>query len=142
MEDFKDCLVNQERVKELFAGCRSDEERYKVLIELGRNVRPLEEKYKVPENVVPGCQSVMHLHAWKEGDCVFFEAESEALVSSGLAQILIRVYSGLKPEVILKCPPDFLHELRLSQSLSPTRANGIYSIHLKMKQEALRLLLN
>lgn len=136
-----ECLEKQKEVESLFLAIPSEEQRYEKIIQLGRSAAPLEEKYKSRENIVPGCQSVMHMHAWMEEGRIFFAAESEALISSGLAQLLIMVYSGVKPEVVLKCPPDYLERLNISASLSPNRANGLYSIHLKMKQQALKLLI-
>ena len=96
----------------------------------------------MPENVVPGCQSVMYLRSYMEGGAVFFEAESEALISSGLAALLVCVYSGELPEAILKCPPDYLEELGIRTSLTPNRTNGLYHIHLRMRQDALKFLVN
>lgn len=140
-EAVKECQLRQEKMKEVFSVCATPEDRYMKIIELGRNAAPLEDKYKVTENIVPGCQSVMHMRTWMEGGRIYFHAESEALISSGLAQVLTGVYSGLRPEAVLKCPPDYLDSLKISGSLSPNRANGLYSIHLKMKQEALKMLI-
>lgn len=83
----------------------------------------------------------MYLHSFLRDGKVFFEGESDALISSGLAAILIRTYNGESPETILKCPPDFLEDLGISASLTPNRANGLYSIHLRMKQDALKWLM-
>lgn len=137
-----ECLDRQKEIVRSFESCENEEKRYEKIIELGRAALPLNDRYKVPENNVPGCQSIMHMHAWMEGERVFFAAESEALISSGLAQLLIKVYSGLTPEAVLKCPPDFLEHLHLKATLSPNRASGLYSIHLKMKQQALKFLVN
>ena len=138
---FESCLARQERMKGLFSSCLSDEEKYEKIICMGKANHPLSEEYKVPGNIVPGCQSRMYLQSTFRDGKVFFEAESDALISSGLAVILIDVYSGETPETILKCAPDYLEALGLSTSLSPSRANGLYSIHLKMKQEALKHLI-
>ena len=73
-------------------------------------------------------------------DKIIFEAESDALISAGLAALLTQVYSGETPEVILKCPPSYIEELGINSSLTPNRASGLYSMHLQMKQEALKLL--
>jgi len=83
----------------------------------------------------------MYLSAKLENGQIIFEADSDALISRGLAVILLLVYSGETAEAILKCPPTFLDELGIAGSLTPGRANGLFSLHLKMKQEALRLLL-
>lgn len=139
---FESCLKKQDGVKALFLACKSQEERYEKIIELGKKNSGVADQYKTPDNIVPGCQSTMYLRAFMKEGRVYFEAESEALISSGLAALLIMVYSGETPETILKCPPDYLESLGISASLTPSRANGLYSIYLKMKQHALKLLVS
>lgn len=135
------CLERQESVKRDFAQLTSEEEKYQKIIALGRAMHPLPPEAKTPENVVKGCQSTMYLASSYRDGKIFFEAESDALISSGLASLLIQVYSGESPETILKCPPNYLEEIGISASLTPNRANGLYSIHLRMKQDALRFLM-
>lgn len=135
------CLEKQNNIRELFSACPTEEAKYQKIIELGRQQPPLSAAYKVPENIVKGCQSTMYLRSYLQDGAVLFEAESEALISSGLAAILIKVYSGETPEAILKCPPAYLEDLGISVSLTPSRANGLYSIHLRMKQDALKWLI-
>lgn len=139
---FSSCLAKQQKVKALFSSCTTAEEKYQKIIDLGRQLAPVEVCYKTPENLVRGCQSNLYLHASFKDGKVNFEAAADALISAGLAAILILVYSGEPPEVILKCPPVYLDELGIGASLTPSRANGLYSIHLRMKQEALKLLLS
>lgn len=134
------CLLQHEQVKGLFAPCGTLEERYQKLIALGRSLPPLDPAHFKPANEVPGCQSRMYLHSRLENGHIYFQAHSEALVSLGLAALLILAYNGLPPEVVLTHPPTFLEELQLDQTLTPNRANGLYSIHLKMKQQALHFL--
>ncbi|MCE5319378.1 MAG: SufE family protein [Parachlamydia sp.] len=136
------CLEKQNQVRQLFAACRTEEDKYQKIIELGHQLTPLDAAYKVPENIVKGCQSIVYLRSSLENDKVQFEVESEALISAGLAAILIKVYSGETPEAILKCLPAYLEDLGISASLTPSRANGLYSIHLRMKQDALKWLIN
>ncbi|MEC7838427.1 MAG: SufE family protein [Chlamydiota bacterium] len=138
---FDSCLKKQQQIKELFSACSNQEEKYEKIIELGKKNTSLSEEYKTKENYVHGCQSTMYLHSLYEGGKVYFEAESDALISSGLAVLLIDVYSGESPETILKCEPNYLEELGVSASLTPSRANGLYSIHLRMKQDALKFLM-
>ena len=138
---FQSCLDKQTVIKQLFASCKSKEETYQKIIEIGQASPPLPAEYKIPENEVPGCQSIMHMHAYERDGKIYFEAESEALISCGLAALLTRVYSGEDAETIIKCPPDYLEDIGVSSSLSPNRANGLYSIHLKMKQIALQSLI-
>lgn len=137
---YENCLEKQRAVKEMFLACPTEEAKYEKIIELGQKQQPLAKEYKTPENLVKGCQSQVYLHSFKKDDRIIFEAEADALISAGLATLLIQVYSGETAETILKCPPSYLDELGISSSLTPSRANGLYSIHLRMKQDALKLL--
>lgn len=139
---YETCLKKQEKVKKFFFTCADEQQKYEKIIELGKSNPPLADQYKTEENRVHGCQSTMYLHSTLENGKVLFEGESDALISSGLAVILIEVYSGETPETVIKCPPDYLEELGISASLTPGRANGLYSMHLRMKQEALKYLMS
>lgn len=138
---FASCLEKQEEIKKIFNNCKDSDERYLKIIELGRQLPKLDPLYKTESNIVKGCQSVMHLRSYLENGKIFFEANSDALISLGLSAILISIYSGETAETVLTCPPNCLEELGISASLSQNRANGLYSIHLKMKQDALKLLM-
>lgn len=135
------CLSKQSAIKKLFEGCLTEEDKYRKIIELGRLLPPLEPCYQIEANRVKGCQSQMYLHAELRDKKVYFKANADALISAGLAYLLLYVYSEETPEAILKCPPTYLEELAITASLTPNRANGLYSLHLKMKQEALKYLL-
>lgn len=111
-------------------------------MELGKGAEKLQQADKVPENIVQGCQSVMYLHTTYSDGKLYFTAESEALISAGLAYLLTSIYSGESPETVLKTPPDYLDELQIPSSLTPSRANGLYSLHLRIKQEALKQLVS
>jgi cysteine desulfuration protein SufE len=128
-------------IKTRFAECKTPEEKYLKIIELGKLLPPLNPQFKTSELIVPGCQSIVYLHSYLNDGLVYFEAESEALISAGLAYLLITAYNGEKPETILKCPPTFINELGISATLTPGRANGLASIYLRMKQDALKFLM-
>lgn len=138
---FESCLAKQEEVKKLFSGL-SVESKYEKIIEIGRTQCHLQPKDKTDEQLVPGCQSRMYLVSHFVNGKVYFESETDAIISAGLAILLIRVYSGETPETILKCPPTYLEEIQIPQTLTPGRANGLASIYLRMKQDALRYLLS
>lgn len=138
---FESCLKKQNEIKTLFSNCITEEDRYKKIIELGRQLPSIPEQYKVPDNIVQGCQSTVYMNSTLKEGLLFFEVEADALISAGLAALLIKVYNGETPEVMLKCPPAYLEELGISASLTPSRSNGLYSMHLRMKQEALKWLL-
>jgi cysteine desulfuration protein SufE len=129
-----------DQIKKKFAPL-SIEERYRTLMDMGRNLPPYPDAYKTPDHIVRGCQSTLYLRATALDGKIFFEAHSDALISAGLAALLIAAYSGESAESILKNPPDFMTELGIQASLSPNRSNGLANIHLRMKQEALKSLI-
>jgi len=135
---FESCLQKQAEIKSIFAACLTPEARYEKIIELGRLLPPFNPVARTPLNLVPGCQSIMYLEATFTNDRLFFNADSEALISKGLAALLIRAYSGETPATIAHCPPSFIKEIGLQSALSPTRSNGLASLYHKMRQEALK----
>lgn len=108
-------------------------ERYKHIIKQGRNLDPLDEEYKVEENLVRGCQSQVWLHTYLDGGKVIFEADSDAAITKGLVALMVRFYSGHKPETIIETSPDFIKKIGMEQHLSPTRSNGLASMVKQMK---------
>jgi cysteine desulfuration protein SufE len=135
---YESCVDKQNQIRAIFNALASEDLKYQKIIEFGRELSPLSEEDRIPENIVKGCQSIMHLRSRFINGTILFDAHSDALISAGLAAILIKVYSGETPETILKCPPAYLEDLGISASLTPSRANGLYSIHLRMKQDALK----
>ena len=138
---FSSCLLKQSKVKLLFSSCQTAEQKYTKIIELGRALPPFCSSLKTEENVVKGCQSRMYLHATLIEGKVLFQLDSEALISAGLGALLLSVYNEEPPEAILSCPPLFLEELGIHASLSPSRSNGLASLFLRMKKEALNFLI-
>lgn len=137
---FQSCLEKQERVKLLFSSCVTAELKYIKIIELGRTLPPLADSLKTEDRLVKGCQSRMYLISnFSEGK-VLFQLDSEALISAGLGALLLFVYHEETPEAILSCPPLFLEDLEIHNSLSPSRSNGLASLFLRMKKEALNFL--
>lgn len=142
MTNFESCFAKQRQVKQLFDGLTSPQQKYEKIIELGRALPSYPTEFKTPERLVKGCQSEMYLHTTILNGKVQFQAHSEALISAGLAALLLAVYSDESPETILTSPPKFLEELGILGSLSPGRANGLASLYQRMKQDALKLLVN
>lgn len=136
---FSSCIERQRRILSLFVECVSPESKYQKIIEFGRKLPRLNPEQKIPQNIVSGCQSMMYMHSYMEGEKLYFSIDSEALISAGLAALLIEVYNGESFETIIKCPPDYLKELGITSSLTPSRVNGLYSVYLRMKQDGLRL---
>lgn len=133
---------NVEHIYSIFHGCTEPSDRYKKLIELGKELPPMPSPLQVEENLVPGCQSLVYLHPTLREGKIFFTAASDALISSGLANLLLLAYNGESPETLLKEKPTFLESLGISASLSPNRSNGLASIFLKMQKHALHFLIH
>jgi cysteine desulfuration protein SufE len=139
---FDSCLQKQAAIKAIFATCLTPESRYQKIIELGRQLSPFNPASRTPANLVPGCQSIMHLEATLNDGKLILNADSEALISKGLAALLIYVYSEETPATIANCPPTFIQEIGLSNALSPARSSGLASLYHKLRQEALKYSLN
>ena len=104
-------------------------DKYSYLIELGKELPAIEEKYKDPQHLISGCQSRVWLHAeLKEDGKVYFSADSDAVITKGIVSLLISAFSGSSPDEILNADMDFLEEIGLKEHLSPTRSNGLISM--------------
>ena len=112
-------------------------DRYKMLIDLGNELQPLDEKYKTEQNLIVGCQSRVWLQADEVDGKVIFQAESDALIVKGIIALLIRVLSGHTPDEILNADLYFIDEIGLKDHLSPTRSNGLLSMVKQMRMYAL-----
>ena len=113
------------------------DDKYEYIIDLGKRLQPLEEEHKKDENRVRGCQSTVWLVADYKDGRVYFRAESNSLITSGLISILIRVLSGQKPDDIVAAKLDFLNEIGMMTHLAQTRSNGLLSMVKQIKNYAL-----
>lgn len=135
-------LKKEQDIIKTFSSCAKLEAVYDKVIEIGQKKRGLQFKYFDEKYLVPGCQSLLYLYSELKDGKLYFEAHSDALISMGLAELLVWYYSGENPETVLKSPPNFLDKLNIPNSLTPTRVNGLYNIHLKMKQKALEAIVS
>ena len=113
------------------------EERYQYMIDLGKTLPLIDEKYKTEDHIIKGCQSKVWVHANMEGDKVNFTADSDAIITKGIIAILIRVFSNQHPKAIIEANTDFIDEIGLKEHLSPTRANGLVSMIKQLKMYAI-----
>jgi cysteine desulfuration protein SufE len=127
----------QKQIIEDFAMFDDWADKYEYIIELGKTLPPMDERYKTDENRIHGCQSRVWLHASKENGLLKFEADSDAFITKGIVGLLIKVLSGHTPKEILESDLYFLKEIGLQEHLSPTRANGLLSMVKQMKAYAL-----
>ena len=112
-------------------------DRYEYLIELGKSLPIIDEQFKLDENLIKGCQSKVWLYSELEDDRVKFSADSDAILTKGIAALLLRVYSGQKHGDILTAETSFIDEVGLKEHLSPTRANGLVSMIKQIKMYAI-----
>ena len=113
-------------------------EKYEHIIELGKELGPIDESKKLDENLIKGCQSRVWLSAELnyEGK-VIFTADSDAIITKGLVALMIRVLSDAKPIEIASADLRFLEVIGLNAHLSPTRSNGLLSMVKQMKMYGL-----
>lgn len=113
------------------------EERYQYMIDLGKDLPLIDEKYKTEDNIIKGCQSKVWVHANLNEDKINFTADSDAIITKGIIAILIRTFSNQHPKAILEANTDFIDKIGLKEHLSPTRANGLVSMIKQLKLYAI-----
>lgn len=127
----------QDEIIEEFAGFDDWMDKYQMLIDLGNEQQPLDNKYKTEQNLIDGCQSRVWLQADYEDGVINFTAESDALIVKGIIALLIRALSGHTPKEILDAELYFIDEIGLKEHLSPTRSNGLLAMVKQMRVYAL-----
>jgi len=113
------------------------EERYQYMIDLGKDLPIINEKYKTEDNIIKGCQSKVWVHATLDSDKINFTADSDAIITKGIIAILIRVFSNQHPKDIIEANTNFIDKIGLKEHLSPTRANGLVSMIKQLKLYAI-----
>ena len=127
----------QDEIIEEFSGFDDWMDKYQLLIDLGNEQEPLEEKYKTEQNLIDGCQSRVWLVADYADDKIQVRAESDARIVKGIVALLIRVLSDHTPQEILDADLYFIEEIGLKEHLSPTRSNGLVAMVKQMRVYAL-----
>src|ERR1700754_2623131 len=118
----------QDAVIEDFSLFEESTEKYSYIIELGRQLSPLDEKHKIAANEIKGCQSKVWLNSFLENNKVVFEADSDGAISKGVISLLIKVLSGHEPDEILNTELYFIEKIGMNGLLSMNRANGLSSM--------------
>ncbi len=127
----------QDEIIEEFSDFTDWMDKYQLLIDLGNEQAPLDERYKTESNLIDGCQSRVWLQADYEDGRINFTAESDALIVKGIIALLIRVVSGHTPDEILSADLYFIDRIGLKDHLSPTRSNGLLAMVKQMRMYAL-----
>ena len=126
----------QDEIIEEFGGFDDWMDKYQLLIDLGNEQAPLDEKYKTESNLIDGCQSRVWLQCDYVDGKLNFTAESDALIVKGIVALLIRVLSGHTPKEIMDAELYFIDRIGLKDHLSPTRSNGLLAMVKQMKMYA------
>ncbi len=112
-------------------------DKYDYIIEIANDLPKLNDSFKVPENLINGCQSKVWLNAELKDNKIEFTAESDAIITKGIISLLIKVYNNRTPKEIMDSEIYFIGKIGLEENLSPTRANGLLSMMKQIKLYAL-----
>ena len=111
-------------------------DKYEYLIELSRELPAIDEKHRVEQYLIKGCQSRVDAELKDDGR-IYFTADSDAIITKGIIALLIRVMNGRTPDEIIDADLYFIDRIGLRENLSPTRANGLLAMIKQMKLYAL-----
>lgn len=112
-------------------------QKYEHIIDMGKSLPLIDEKYKVEEKLIKGCQSRVWLHSEFKDGKIIYSADSDAIITKGMVALMIRVLSNHTPDEIIDSNLDFVEKIGLTKHLSPTRSNGLVSMIKQMKLDAL-----
>lgn len=115
-------------------------DKYEHIIQMGKDLPPIEEQYKTDDNLIKGCQSRVWLHAEYKDGKIYFTADSDALITKGLVSMIVQVLSGHTPKEIVDADLYFVDAVGLKSHLSPTRSNGLVSMLKQIKLYAVAFL--
>ena len=127
----------QDRIVEDFNQFDDWMDKYALLIDLGNSLQPIDDKYKVPQNIIEGCQSRVWLTAEMNDGKIEFQGESDAILVKGIVALLLQVFSGRTPDEIMNADLYFVEKIGLREHLSPTRSNGLLAMIKQIKLYAL-----
>ncbi|KAK0601146.1 hypothetical protein LWI29_021630 [Acer saccharum] len=142
LQPVEDLPPKLQEIVKLFQSVQEPKSKYQQLLFYGKNLKPLETQFKTRENKVEGCVSQVWVRAFlDEQKNVVFEADSDSVLTKGLAALLVQGLSNRPVEDIVKVSPDFAMLLGLQQSLTPSRNNGFLNMLKLMQKKALELFL-
>ena len=113
-------------------------DKYEYIIELGKSLEEYPEERKTDDKLVKGCQSRVWIDFKVEDGKIFFNADSDAIITKGIISLLVRIYSGRTPQEILSSDFSVVEKIGLKENLSPTRANGLVSMIQMIREIAAR----
>ena len=112
--------------------------KYEYIIDLGKRLEPFKEEDKIPTNIVHGCTSQVWLtHEIKDGK-MYFYGTSDAIIVRGLVYMILKIFSDSTIEELKQIDMDIVHELKLSEVITPNRQSGVIGMMKKIKEYALK----
>ena len=108
----------QEQIVEEFSIFDDWMDRYQQLIDLGNELRPMDEKMRIDQHLIQGCQSKVWVDATLTDGKIFFEADSDAIITKGIVALLVRVLNGRTPQEIIDADFYFVDKIGLREVLS------------------------
>lgn len=127
----------QEAIIEEFSLFDDWMDKYNYLIELAKELPPIDEKHRTDQYLIKGCQSRVWVDAQLKAGKMYFTADSDAIITKGIIALLIRVLDGRTPQQVLDTDLYFIERIGLQENLSPTRANGLLGMIKQMRLYAL-----
>jgi cysteine desulfuration protein SufE len=129
-------MKSQQEIIEDFEIFQDWMEKYQYIIDLGKDLDKLNEMDKIDKNKLQGCQSQVWIVHELIDDKIYFKAESDAAIVSGLVALVLSIYSGKSINDIIATKPDFIRQIGLDKHLSATRSNGLSSLLNKIQEIA------
>lgn len=126
-----------EEIVEAFEDLEEWEDKYRLVIDLGRKLPPMPQEFRTEKYLVKGCQSQVWLHSEYTDGLVRYHADSDSAIAKGIIALLLRVTGDAPPEDILHSNLDFLERIGLEDHLTMNRTNGLYSMFKQIKMDAL-----
>jgi cysteine desulfuration protein SufE len=127
----------QDQIVEEFSIFDDWMDRYQQLIDLGNDLKPIDEKKRTEQYLIKGCQSKVWVDAELSNGKIIFTADSDAIITKGIVALLVRVLNDKTPLEILDADLYFIDKIGLKENLSPTRSNGLLAMVKQMKMYAL-----
>jgi cysteine desulfuration protein SufE len=110
--------------------------KYEYIIDLGKKLEEFDEKEKIPSNIVHGCTSQVWLtHEIKNGK-IYFHGTSDAIIVKGLVYMILQIFSDSTIQELKDIDMDIVHELKLSEVITPNRQSGVIGMMKKIKEYA------
>ena len=113
-------------------------QKYEFIIDLGKKLEPLDDEYKIPENIVRGCTSQVWLVCEKKDNKLYFNGTSDAIIVKGLVYIILKIFSEETIDTLKNTDMDIIYELELSEVITPNRQSGVIGMIKKIKEFALK----